>query len=146
MWGASIGLACVEFLFHSFFFRRVRLSSPAGPLCLHCCCDFFTGCAPALPSHTPSGLFDATHPGVCNVRRLHMSCVLRGRSNTAFLPRFHEYRISTDTWRLVAKGLRKTGETVYDFGVAAENVTAEATEVSFVCTHVWYSLHTRGVF
>eukprot|EP00903_Cladosiphon_okamuranus_P015230 g14076.t1 len=36
----------------------------------------------------------------------------------------------TDTWRLVAKGLRKTGETVYDFGVAAENVTAEATEVA----------------
>lgn len=35
----------------------------------------------------------------------------------------------SDTWRLVATGLRKTGETVYDFGVAAENVTAEATEV-----------------
>ncbi|CAM9768605.1 unnamed protein product [Ectocarpus sp. 6 AP-2014] len=35
-----------------------------------------------------------------------------------------------DTWRFVAKGLRKTAETVYDFGVAAENVTAEATEVA----------------
>lgn len=32
----------------------------------------------------------------------------------------------------MAKGLRKTGETVYDFGVAAENVTAEATEVGSV--------------
>ncbi|CAM9912967.1 unnamed protein product [Ectocarpus fasciculatus] len=35
-----------------------------------------------------------------------------------------------DTWRFVAKGLRKTAETVYDFGVAAENVTAEATEAA----------------
>lgn len=30
----------------------------------------------------------------------------------------------------MTKGLRKTGRTVYDFGVAAENITAEATEVS----------------
>ncbi|CAB1120814.1 unnamed protein product [Ectocarpus sp. CCAP 1310/34] len=37
---------------------------------------------------------------------------------------------AVDTWRFVAKGLRKTAETVYDFGVAAENVTAEATEVA----------------
>ena len=29
----------------------------------------------------------------------------------------------------MTSGLRKTGNTVYDFGVAAENVTAEATEV-----------------
>lgn len=42
----------------------------------------------------------------------------------------------SDTWRLVAKGLRKTGETVYDFGVAAENVTAEATEVGGASAYV----------
>ena len=35
----------------------------------------------------------------------------------------------TEAYRFVTSGLRKTGNTVYDFGVAAENVTAEATEV-----------------
>lgn len=34
-----------------------------------------------------------------------------------------------DAYRLVNKGLKKTGKVVYDFGMAAENMTAEATEV-----------------
>lgn len=37
--------------------------------------------------------------------------------------------VNAEVYRFVTKGLRKTGETVYDFGVAAQNMTAEATEV-----------------
>lgn len=35
-----------------------------------------------------------------------------------------------EAYRFLAKGMRTTGEVMYDFGVAAENMTAEATEVS----------------
>lgn len=34
-----------------------------------------------------------------------------------------------ETYRFLTKGLRTAGRAVYDLGVAAENMTAEATEV-----------------
>lgn len=50
----------------------------------------------------------------------------------------------TEAYRLVTKGLRKTGEVVYDFGVAAENMTAEATEVRMRGCHDPLRRYTRS--
>lgn len=42
----------------------------------------------------------------------------------------HVLMFLSEAYRFLKTGLRTTGKAVYDLGVAAENMTAEATEVS----------------
>lgn len=56
--------------------------------------------------------------------------LLPRRTNPLFLASVLRYQpMCPEAYRFLKKGLKITGESVYDFGAAAENMTAEATEV-----------------